>query len=200
MKHTDRGDEIVEQVSLYALGALQEDEASAFEAHLETGCALCAAEVEPSRLVVTALGMAAPELDPPTAVRDKLLERLARTDTSPLSFALDSFVTVRAHEGEWRQIFEGVSVKRLFADQQRGTVTSLFKVRPGGSFPPHTHEGFEQCLIIEGDFHLNDETYGPGDFTCAMAGSVHNVSYSERGALLLIVASTGYSMSDQPVA
>lgn len=200
MKHTDRGAEVVGQASLYALGALLADEARDFEAHLESGCAECVAEVKPAQLVVWALGLAALPLDPPASVREKLLAQLTRTPTSAQSFAPDSFVTVRAHEGEWRQIFEGVSVKQLFADKDRGTVTSLYKVGPGARIPTHSHVGLEQCLVLEGDFNLNDEVYGPGDFTCAMAGSVHDVSYSQGGALLLIVAAAGYHMSDRPTA
>ena len=92
-------------------------------------------------------------------------------------------------------------MKRLFADKQTGTVTSLFKFKPGAHTPRHMHAGIEQCLIVEGDFHLNDEVFGPGDFTCAMAGSVHEIAYSEKGALLLIVANESYTMSpDQPAS
>jgi len=199
MKHSDGGDQIIEQASLYALGALTAGESVDFEAHLEDGCAICAAEVEPSQRVAAALAMAVTPLDPPPAIRAMLLGQLAQTTVPPAARDL-SFVTVRADEGNWRQLFEGVSVKQLFADNERGTVTSLYKVAPGARIPNHTHEGFEQCLIIEGDFHLNDETYGPGDFTCAMPGSVHHVSYSERGALLLIVAGAGYNMSHQAMA
>lgn len=198
MKHLDCGTEITEQASLYALGALLEDEAREFEAHLLTGCAECVAEVTPARFVVSALGLAALPIAPPAAAREKLLARLPVGKSMPA--ALDSFVTIRADEGEWRQIFEGVSVKRLFADKERGTVTSLYKVGAGAHIPPHNHAGLEQCLIIEGDFTLNDEEYGPGDFTCALTGSSHEVSYSNRGALLLIVAAAGYQMSDRPMA
>jgi len=159
----------------------------------------CLAEVEPSRLVVTALGLAVPAVDPPVGVREKLLAQLRPAGATPQQ-AFDSFVTVRADEGEWREMFEGISVKQLFEDATRGTVTSLYRVGPGAGFPSHDHDGFEQCLIIEGDFHLNDQTYGPGDFTCALPGSTHQVSYSENGALLLIVAAAGYHMSHQPGA
>jgi quercetin dioxygenase-like cupin family protein len=196
MKHTDGGEQIVELASLYALGALPEDEAGEFATHLETGCPECFAEVEPARLVVSALGLAGPALDPPASVRAKLLAQL-RPTVAPAEHEHDSFVTVRADEGEWREMFKGISVKQLFRDETRGTVTSLYRVGPGAGFPSHDHDGFEQCLIIEGDFHLDDQTYGPGDFTCALPGSTHQVSYSEGGALLLIVAAASYNMSHQ---
>jgi anti-sigma factor ChrR (cupin superfamily) len=200
MKHTHRGDEIIEQASLYALGVLSADEARDFEAHVESGCLVCAAELEPARVVVSALGLAGPPLETPAIIRDKLLAQLAKTTTAPSPPSLMSAVTVRAAEGEWRQLFQGVSVKQLFADKEKGTVTSLYKVAPGAALPSHTHGDFEQCLIIEGDFHLNGEMFGPGDFTCSMAGSVHERSYSEHGALLLIVAGASYNMSPQPAA
>jgi quercetin dioxygenase-like cupin family protein len=199
MKHSDGGDRITADAALYALGALTADEAKAFEAHLASGCIECANEVEPARLVVEALGMAGPEIDPPAGVRARLLSQLAPPPASPDAHAED-FVTVRAGEGQWHQLFEGVSVKQLFVDEERNTVTSLFRVSPGAGFPPHIHDEFEQCLIVEGDFHLNGEAFGAGDFTCAMAGSAHEHSYSENGALLLIVAGMGHQMSHQPVA
>jgi anti-sigma factor ChrR (cupin superfamily) len=143
--------------------------------------------------------MAGAEIDPPAGVRARLLSQLAPPPASPDAHAED-FVTVRAGEGEWHQLFEGVSVKRLFVDEERNTVTSLFRVSPGAGFPPHTHDEFEQCLILEGDFHLNGEAFRAGDFTCAMAGSAHDHSYSENGALLLIVAGMGHQMAHQPVA
>jgi len=199
MKHTDGGTEISGQASLYALGALPTGEIRDFEAHLETGCEECAAELEPARFVVAALGLAAKPQEPPAHIRERLLQRLAQASAAP-SVPTNSFVTIRAQEGEWREVFKGVTVKQLFADQERGTVTSLFRVGPGAHIPPHNHAGLEQCLILEGDFSLNGEVYGPGDFTCAMQGSAHDLSYSKSGALLLIVAAAGYRMSAHPTA
>jgi anti-sigma-K factor RskA len=57
---------------LYALGALAGEERQAFEAHLAT-CAECTAEVRVLGGVVTALPYAVPQVDPPRALRGRVL-------------------------------------------------------------------------------------------------------------------------------
>ena len=104
---------------------------------------------------------------------------------------------VRAGEGEWHAAAEGMFVKRLFKDKKAGTVTTLVKLLPGTRVPRHHHHGVEQCLVIEGDFHIGGEVFGPGDFQCAMPGSIHDSIYTDGGALVLIVAPAGYQMSVQ---
>jgi anti-sigma factor ChrR (cupin superfamily) len=182
-------DQITEQASLYVLGALNQTEARAFEEHLEAGCEACEAEVRPFQSVVTALGLAASGIEPSASAREKLLSRMAEAAIMQAPEPeISPFFKLRANEGEWRELSAGISIKQLFVDDQKNTVTSLFKFAPGAHAPFHKHGGVEQCLILEGDFRFNDDIYGPGDFTCALPGSIHDDAYSERGALLLIVA------------
>ncbi len=189
-------DGMVERASLYALGALSRDEARTFEEHLNAGCEACAAELSPFQAVVTLLGAGTPELEPPRAAREKLLTQLARAVNDRTAATPSSgFLTLRADQGAWQTIAKGIEVKQLFVDQQNHTVTSLFRFAPGSHIPAHRHSGIEQCLIIEGDFRVNDEVFGPGDFSCALPGSVHESNYSKGGALVLIVAPDGYQMS-----
>lgn len=61
-----------DEAGLYALGALAGKERDAFEAHLAT-CAECAAEVRALEGVVTALPYAVPQVDPPAALRARVL-------------------------------------------------------------------------------------------------------------------------------
>jgi anti-sigma-K factor RskA len=61
-----------DEAGLYALGALAGKERDAFEAHLAT-CAECAAEVRALEGVVTALPHALPQVDPPAALRARVL-------------------------------------------------------------------------------------------------------------------------------
>jgi anti-sigma-K factor RskA len=65
-------DRLRDAAGLYALGALAGDERDAFEAHLAT-CAECAAEVRALQGVVTALPYAVPQVDPPPALRSRVL-------------------------------------------------------------------------------------------------------------------------------
>ena len=107
---------------------------------------------------------------------------------------LKGFFSMRANEGEWRELSEGLLEKQLFVDQRKGTVTTLIKLLPGVKLPDHRHLGVEECLVLEGDFHVNDEVFGPGDYRCAMTDSIDQTPYSVNGALLLIVAQHGYEV------
>ena len=61
-----------DEAGLYALGTLAGKEREAFEAHLAT-CAECTAEVRALEGVVTALPYAVPQVDPPAALRARVL-------------------------------------------------------------------------------------------------------------------------------
>jgi len=63
---------LVESAPLYAIGALPEAECRAFEAHLQT-CAECAAEARAFGAVALGLAAAAPQVDPPASLREKVL-------------------------------------------------------------------------------------------------------------------------------
>ena len=63
---------------MYALGALSQLEAGAFDAHLREGCLACCAELEQFDRVAGMLGSAAPPNAPPTYLRDLLAVRIER--------------------------------------------------------------------------------------------------------------------------
>ena len=208
MKHTVAEDALRERAALYALGALNQHEARAFEEHIEEGCPVCEAELLPFESVVATIGFATHEAEPPQGARDKLLARLAESDGDdsrtilprefPPQVDLSQFLTVRSDEGEWKKASEGMFIKQLFVDETRGTVTSLYKLLPGTYIPTHRHLGAEECYIIDGDFHTNEGILGPGDYTCAMKDSVHPKLYSQNGALLLIISHEGSEVLAQP--
>lgn len=192
MKHSIATDEVLEAASMYSLGALDVPEQLALEEHLALGCEVCDRELESFQNVAAALALSVPPALPPMRVRRKL-EEFLQAKTRPEGEAASSqpvkpFVTVRYNEGEWREALAGVLVKQLFVDHERGTVTSLFKLRPGTRVPEHFHTGVEECLVLEGEVCANDTRLGPGDYHCAPAGSVHQQLTTEHGALLLIVA------------
>src|SRR5262249_38050982 len=77
MEHKLATDEIKEQAALYALGALSQIEARAFENHLADGCQVCQAEVSGFDSVVGELGLGAPAASPPAHLRGLLTARIA---------------------------------------------------------------------------------------------------------------------------
>ncbi|HVG20325.1 MAG TPA: anti-sigma factor [Blastocatellia bacterium] len=78
MRHEGITDEGQQTAALYALGALSQNEASAFEAHLREGCPACQEEFEGFSLVVGTLGSSAEAVAPPTYLRDLLKARLKK--------------------------------------------------------------------------------------------------------------------------
>jgi anti-sigma factor ChrR (cupin superfamily) len=210
MKNTTVDEETCGSAALYALGALEGEEARAFEAHLSEGCEACASELRGFESVVGSLGLAASDAEPPVASRARLLERLAALDSSeskdsaraddakpsePRSLCGEGFLVVRAGEGQWLPTGDaGVSFKLLYTDSERGTFTTLVRMDAGAAIPAHRHLGVEQCLVIEGDLRAGDVSMSAGDFNCSLPGSVHEEIATTGGALFLIVGPERYEV------
>jgi anti-sigma factor ChrR (cupin superfamily) len=193
MMHTATDEEAKGQAALYALGALDTEEARAFEEHLGAGCAACAAEVEEFGAAVALLGEAPPPAEPPAGARARLLARIEGDGRAGGSGTGAGFYILRAGEGEWVETADaGVAYKLLFADRERGTVTTLVRMRPGSSISAHRHLGVEQCLVLEGDLRSGPHKMSAGDFNCSLPGSVHEELTTDGGALLLLVSPAAY--------
>ena len=75
MSHESRRDELL----LYAAGALEGPERESLEAHLRSGCALCAADLSAAEAVVTELALSPTPAEPPPEVMTRLLARVAQS-------------------------------------------------------------------------------------------------------------------------
>jgi anti-sigma factor ChrR (cupin superfamily) len=198
MNHHIPEDEMSLQAALYAFGVLPADEARAFQQHLDAGCEVCQKEVQSFQRVGEKLAFNVPLVEPPAQVYDRLLAQLKSLNLAPPALtltpeALGKSVTVRANEGEWIEKWEGVFIKRLFKDEAKGTVTTLYKLSPGASIPKHRHIGAEECLVLEGDYHINGEVLGAGDYHCALPDSVDESLYTVGGTMFLIVSPSRYA-------
>ena len=205
--HTAIDEELSGQAAAYALGALDPEEARAFEEHLRAGCEACAAELKGFGAVVEGLAYGAPPADPPDGAKGRLLKLVREGTGEPAELgceeeqagaaraegAGDGFYILRAEEGEWKETDdEGVSYKLLYADQSRGLVTTLVRMRPGSRIRPHRHLGVEQCLVLEGDLSSGPHRMKAGDFNCSMPGSLHEELLTDGGALFLLVSPPRY--------
>ena len=207
MKDTTTYEETCGSAALYALGALEEEEARAFEAHLGEGCDACGAELRDFQSVVGNLGLAALDAEPSVDVRGRLLERINVSGSSesketvstlePRSLCGEGFLVVRAGEGQWLPTGDaGVSFKLLYTDRERGTFTTLVRMDAGAHIPAHRHLGVEQCLVIEGDLRAGDVSMSAGDFNCSLPGSIHEELTTDSGALFLIVGPERYEVME----
>ena len=184
--------QMTELAAAYALGVLTQHEMRAFEEHLAEGCQICGAEVESFELTTNALGFAACEAEPPESLRADLLMRLNGVER--LAPRSQGFVSIRASEGQWHEVQAGVMLKQLYVDHENGIATSLVKMLPGTSLPPHSHAGPEQFYVLEGDCHVRGQRLGPGDYHRAEAGSIHESTYTVDGTMFLLVAPESYEV------
>jgi len=195
MSHTTVDEEAAGRAALYALGALEGDEAREFKEHLAAGCVACEAELREFEAVAADLGLAATGAEPPAGVRARLLALVSEEKGGGASGAGDSpgFLVLRAGEGKWRPTDDaGVTFKLLYADRERGTMTTLVRMEPGSRIRSHRHLGVEQCLVLEGDVRSGAIGMTAGDFNCSMPGSVHEELVSDGGALLMLVSPEHY--------
>jgi anti-sigma factor ChrR (cupin superfamily) len=184
--------QMTELAAGYALGALTQHETRAFEEHLAEGCEICGDEVESFEQAASALGFAASEAEPPENLRAELVMRL--NGVEKLAPGSQDFISIRASEGEWHEVQAGVMLKQLYVDHASGIATSLVKMLPGTSLPPHEHSRPEQVYVLEGDCHIRGQRLGPGDYHRAETGSIHESTYTVDGTLFLLVAPERYEV------
>ena len=184
---------------LYALSALSQHDARAFEAHLAEGCDDCRAELETFELTVRALAFGSIEEQPPDRVRTALLATVSkptpeRTDGSGQADKAGQVRSILASDGRWRELMEGVLLKNLYVDKATGIATSLVRMMPGTALPVHQHIGVEQFLVIEGDCNVAGQKLGPGDYHRADEGTIHETTYTVDGTLFLLIAPERYEV------
>lgn len=93
---------------------------------------------------------------------------------------------VRAEDGQWDPFLPGIRIKTLRRDEAAGTQTSLWRIEPGATVPPHPHRHEEECLVLEGSVVQDGVEYFAGDYLVAPAGGWHERFVAPDGALLMI--------------
>lgn len=173
--------ECASQASLYALGALPEVEMEAFGARLQSGCPLCTTLAGFYSDIGGLLAAAVPSVQPPSGLRQLLLDRIrGRLSEEGMEAGIR---VVRSPDSPWIPLRPpGVDIRSLMGEE-----TFLLRMQPGASFPAHEHKHNEQCYVLEGSIvdsqglHLN-----AGDFVVMLSGTRHDPIHSDTGCLLLI--------------
>jgi quercetin dioxygenase-like cupin family protein len=127
------------------------------------------------------LALALDALAPDEAVRRRARARV-------LALARGDMRAVRRDEGDWRRLLDGIDVKRLAADPERGLETWLWRLAPGAAIPRHPHRVAETCLVVAGEIELDGARWTAGDWIEIAAGGEHGIVRSPAGALLLITS------------
>ena len=98
------------------------------------------------------------------------------TDTSNLKF--EPF-------DRYGSVIPGMSWHKISFDKESGHGSYISKLQPGTKTIPHTHLGYEEFLILEGELIDSDGTiFQKGNFVTYAPGSEHS-SYTEKGCLIL---------------
>ncbi len=172
--------------ALYALGTMSAAERAEFEAHLaaDTG-AIAPDDIEEHLRTMAELAeeIASVMPAPRRAVKDAIM---AAIDASEPAVPDPKQIVVRANQGEWIELMPGISVKVLFYNEELQRTTLLVRLQPGAAYPMHRHVGVEECLVLEGDLHVNGTILYPGDYAASLSEKIHRDTHSDGGCLLLI--------------
>jgi quercetin dioxygenase-like cupin family protein len=182
MKPSRPYEEACEAAALYAVGDLSGAEARRFEQRLQSGCPFCLAELESSQLTVENLLLAAPLVEPPPSLENRLMQHIGAKPAGSDANSAPAPKFVRADEGKWRQIAPGVHIRSLHNDK-----TMLVRMDAGSRLPQHDHAFEEQCLVLSGEIRDTEgNRAGAGDFIVMPKGSTHPPIFTETGAEFLI--------------
>lgn len=121
-----------------------------------------------------------PAVEPSAGLKDRLLAALPPADPPGLSFDLAADATFRPFRRP------GVSVRLLHLDEPARRFTCLLRLEPGASLGEHSHDGAEECLVLEGTLEVAGRTLRPGDYQRAEPGSPHAEQRSPGGCLLFL--------------
>ncbi len=92
---------------------------------------------------------------------------------------------------EWQPFHKGVSIFRLYGNQETGPSAALLKYERGAGVPIHEHLGNEHIFILRGAQSDHRGEYPAGTMLTNPPGSSHAV-HNEHGSIVLV-------MWEQPV-
>jgi len=179
-------EEWLERAEFFALGTLDGEELTQFDAHLSSGCSLCKAKV---RVAMEMLAQLAASLEPVTApdsVKTRIFEQISEEKPD--------YRFVLAAEGEWQEMAPGISAKHLSMDTTRQRVTALVRMERGSRYTNHRHTLTEELFVLEGSCYCGGRLLGPGDYHRAEAGSIHLDTHTDEGSLMLLITSVQNEM------
>ena len=99
----------------------------------------------------------------------------------------DGSTYVKPQDMDWKPSpFEGISIKVLYEDKEKGELTCLLKWEPGTHLPFHKHPEIEQTFVLEGSFYDHDGIARAGEYVWRIPGSFHE-THSDEGAVILAI-------------
>lgn len=130
-----------------------------------------------------------PEIDISNSskIKEKLFEKINSQNKPRKNKSGFNFIFEDSSEWIKHPQINGIEVKTLAANDDKGYLMILMKAAPGAEYPSHHHNGAEECYVIEGDLYVEGKYLGPGDFHHAEGGSDHEPLRTKNGCTLLLV-------------
>ena|SRR5690606_15107950 len=125
------------------------------------------------------------------------------TDQGPLSAEHRAPAVIHESEGEWETLrWPGELSKMLFHPRPEAPTepnAGLVRYEPGAYHPLHNHDFAQVWYIVEGEFDIGGERYGPG--TMLFHGDPHHEPEmrTESGGLMVIVQYQGPTTGGRPI-
>ncbi len=133
--------------------------------------------------VVVALAASALGPAPSPSVRGRLMSRVGASQP-----ALTGFAFTYGWDDSWQpHAVPGIRMKVLALNHERGYATLLLDVAPGTRFPPHHHDGAEECYVVSGSLFTCGRKLLAGDFVHADKNSDHGELWTEEGCRVILV-------------
>jgi anti-sigma factor ChrR (cupin superfamily) len=201
---------LLELLPLYAMGALDANEASEVERALVAHPAL-ASELERWHEAIAAVGEAPAQVVPAADVRARLLasiegsrfERFAAQVAELFTVPLDAARAVLAKIDDaaaWRTLMPGIDCIRVSGSSNPMQAQCAFvRIAPGTTFPWHRHVGEERSLVLHGGAHMSDgRDLQPGDTLVVDETVEHDFVVEGDDACIFAVRSSGMIPGPKP--
>jgi len=91
------------------------------------------------------------------------------------------FLTVRAKNGIWQKLKNGIRFKMLWQGGQGNSV--LVEFAPGAALPVHRHNWLEEGIVLQGGLQMGELELGLYDYHVSPPSSRHESIRSKQGAL-----------------
>ena len=98
----------------------------------------------------------------------------------------------RTEDMDWEAIaIEGVSYKTLRQNNGvGGGGTTIVEMARGSKYPPHSHPGREQAIVLKGCLRVGGVMLNAGDYWVSEAGEVHDAEALEDTQFFVITDKT----------
>lgn len=191
--HNPASEEPEELAERYVSGAMDAEERTAFEAHLDQGCAPCLAVVRRLSEVAEAMWLTLPAVEPSAGALDRLFERIGHKP-SPTGREVEGIDRGTGQldwqfRAKWLPLGPpGVMVRTLYLQESPPRHwTALIAMKPGSRVPSHAHGGGEELYLIEGRLRVSETWLGAGDFHYTPPGGTHADMVTEEGCTALVI-------------